>query len=342
MLHRALVDRDRRPGLRVVVARLGEQSGQVLVAHVERARQRFVGEAVGGDRLDAWRGAAADDRDRGGRRDRQLVGEAFHDAELFGVGAGAALLGEHPRGGVGGRADLLEHAPVPDLGDRALEGNAFVLQERVEAHHAQAHGALAQGGVAGPGHGIGGACDEVAEHVVEEAHDVLDEARVVAPGIKGLDVERGQTADRGALRVVVIAAGRQGDLAAQVGHLDVEARQLVVLRDRPVHVVAEQDVGLAGLDARGQDADPQIARLDLSDDRAVLGRGQRPLGVVLDRAHEGVGHNHAVMQVQRLAVGIAAGGPADLDELLDLRVRDRHVAGRRAAPERALADREGQ
>ena len=74
----------------------------------------------------------------------------------------------------------------------------------------------------------------------------------------------------------------------------------------------------------------------------LTGTGERPLGVLLDRAHEGVGHDHAVVQIQRLAVGVAAGGPADLDELLDLGVRDRHVAGRRAAPQRALADGQRQ
>ena len=60
----------------------------------KRARQRLVVVDVGRRRLDAGRGAAADDRDRGGRRDRQLVGEALLDAEVGGVRAGAALLGQ--------------------------------------------------------------------------------------------------------------------------------------------------------------------------------------------------------------------------------------------------------
>jgi hypothetical protein len=42
--------------------------------------------------------------------------------------------------------------------------------------------------------------DEVLQHVVEEAHDVLDEGRVVAPLQEGLGVDRGQAADRGALQ----------------------------------------------------------------------------------------------------------------------------------------------
>src|SRR3546814_18334692 len=48
------------------------------------------------------------------------------------------------------------------------------------------------------------------------------------------------------------------------------------------------------------------------------------------------------MQVQRLAVRIAAGRPADFDEFLDFRMVDRQVAGGRAAPQRTLADRQGQ
>src|SRR3546814_3759819 len=44
------------------------------------------------------------------------------------------------------------------------------------------------------------------------------------------------------------------------------------------------------------------------------------------------------MQVQRLAVEVAA-GLADFEELLDFGMRDVEIAGRRAAPQRALADR---
>src|SRR3546814_6537948 len=54
--------------------------------------------------------------------------------------------------------------------------------------------------------------------------------------------------------------------------------------------------------------------------------------------YEGVGDQHAVMQVQRLAVEVAA-GLADFEELLDFGMRDVEIAGRRAAPQRALADR---
>src|SRR3546814_1834342 len=89
-------------------------------------------------------------------------------------------------------------------------------------------------------------------------------------------------------------------------------------------------------------AHPEGARAHIADYCVVLRAGQAPLLVLLDRAHEGIADHDAVVQVQRLAVGVAAGRSAQLDELLDLGMRDRDVAGRRAAPQRALADRQGE
>jgi hypothetical protein len=156
----------------------------------------------------------------------------------------------------------------------------------------------------------------------------------------GLEVQRGEAAYRRALLAEAVDAGGQRDLAAQVRGLDLQAGELLVLGQVLVHVVDEDDVGLAGLDARLQDADPQAAGRDLAQRRAVLGRGQRPLLVGLDRAHEGVGDEDAVVQVERLAVGVAAIGAPDLDELLDLGMADRDIDRRRAAAQRALRDRE--
>ena len=102
--------------------------------------------------------------------------EALHHAALGGVRAGAALLGQHARGRVGLAAQVLEQAHVPRLGQRAFERHVLRLQEGVEAHQAQAHRALAHGGVDGALHAGRRAVDEVLQHVVEEAHDVLDEA----------------------------------------------------------------------------------------------------------------------------------------------------------------------
>ncbi len=140
----------------------------------------------------------------------------------------------------------------------------------------------------------------------------------------------------------MVDAGRQGDLAAQVRGLDLEARQLVMLRHRLVHVIDEDQVRLAGLDARRQDADPQRPRRKLALYGAVLRAHERPFLVVLDGAHEGVGDEKAVVQVGRLAVGIATGRTADLDEFLDLGMVDREIDRRRSAAQRSLADRQGQ
>ena len=140
----------------------------------------------------------------------------------------------------------------------------------------------------------------------------------------------------------MVDAGRQRDLAAQVGGLDLEAGQLVMLGPCIVHVIDEHQVRLAGLDAGGQDADPEVARRHLALHGAVLGADQRPFLVVLDGAHEGVGDQQAVVKVERLAVGITAGRPADLDELLDLGMVHRQVDRRRATAQRTLADRQRQ
>ena len=94
VLHAALGQRDRGPDFLVVHAALGEQLLQVPVAHGEAAGQRLLQEDVGRDRLDPGLELPAMMRDRGGRRDRHLVGEALHDAVVRGVRARAALLGE--------------------------------------------------------------------------------------------------------------------------------------------------------------------------------------------------------------------------------------------------------
>ena len=337
---RALVDGDRGPDVVGVPTLLGQQGLQVLVAHAERARQGLVGEGVGDVGLDTRRGAAADDRDRGGRRDRQLVGKPLVEPVIGRVRARPALGGERPRRRVGMAPDMAEYVAVPCLRRGRFDRHALALQEGVEAHHAEAHRTLSPGGVFGPRHAVGRLLDEILEHVVEEAHHVLDEERIAAPFEIGLEVERGQAADRGPLLAVMVGPGRQGDLAAQVRHPDLEPGELVMLGRRAVHMVDEDEIGLAGLDPAGQQPDPQRTRLDAADNRLVLGADERPFLVVLDRAHEGVGDDHAVMQIQRLAVGVAAGRAADLDELLDLGVVDADIDRRGAAPERALRNRQ--
>ena len=141
---------------------------------------------------------------------------------------------------------------------------------------------------------------------------------------------------------MLVEPRRQRDLRAQVRGLHLEPGQLVVLGPGVVHVVGVDDVGLAGLDPRREDAYPQRPRRDLLHQRAVFRRNQRPFLIRLDRAHEGVGQQHAVVQVQRLAIRIATGGAADFDEFLDLGVLDRDVDRGRPTPQRTLADRERQ
>ena len=211
----------------------------------------------------------------------------------------------------------------------------------MEAHHAEADRALALGAVLGARHLVGRAGDIVGEHVVEEAHDVLDEQLVAVPLVPGLEVERREAADRGAVGAEMVLAGRQRDLRAQVRGRHLEAEVAVMLGHRPVHLVDEDDVGLAGREAGLDQLLEQAAGVDLAALGAVLGAAQHELGAVAHRFHELVGDEHAVVQVQRLAVEVAR-RLADLEELLDLGVRDVEVAGGRAAPQRALADRQRQ
>ena len=128
---------------------------------------------------------------------------------------------------------------------------------------------------------------------------------------------------------------------AQVRGRDLEPELAVMLGHHPVHGVGEHDVGLAGGEAGLDQLLEQRARIDRGADRAVLGALELPFGAVAHRFHERVGHQHAVVQVERLAVEVAR-RLADLEELLDLGVADVEVAGGRAAPQRALADRQRQ
>ena len=190
VLDAAALLEDRVPHLLAVLRLLLEQLLEVRVLDREAARQRLVGVDVGRDRLDAGAGAAGDDRDRRGRRDRHLAAEALHHAHVGGVGAGPALLGEHHRRLVDLGADVLEDLEVPALRHRPFERQVARLEEGVEAHHAEADRALALGAVLGARHLVGRAGDVVGEHVVEEAHDVLDELLVLVPLVPGFEVER--------------------------------------------------------------------------------------------------------------------------------------------------------
>src|SRR3546814_11040159 len=76
--------------------------------------------------------------------------------------------------------------------------------------------ALARGRVPGALHRGRCLVDEILQHVVEEAHDVLDEGRIVLPLEVLLEVQRRQAADGGALFAMMVLDGRPGDLAVEV------------------------------------------------------------------------------------------------------------------------------
>src|SRR3546814_5683686 len=78
----------------------------------------------------------------------------------------------------------------------------------------------------------------------------LDERLVAVPLVPGFEVQRGEAADRGAIVAEMVAARRQRDLRAEVRGRDLEAEVAVMLGHHPVHLVDEDDVGLAGREAR--------------------------------------------------------------------------------------------
>ena len=341
MLHRAFVLEDRGPDFRRVEAFPVQQGFKLLVLHRERARQGLVGVDVGRDRLDAGRRAAADDRDRRGWGDRHLVAEAGHHAGVTCVFAGATLLGELDRGGIGALTDRLEDLVVPDLRHGAFHGDVHLLQERVEAHHAEANRALTLGGIDRAVHFGRGALDEVFQHVIEEAEHVFDEGLVFRPFEIFLGIHRGQAAHSRPVDAAMVDAGRKGDFRAEVrlGHL--EAQLALVGRHGIVHRVGEQQIGFAGLHAQLEDLLPQLAGVDRLQHLPRLRRDQAELFIIADGFHEGVGDVQAVVQVQGLAVEVARRF-ADFQEFFDFRVVDVEVTGSRAAAQGALRNRERQ
>ena len=59
----------------------------------------------------------------------------------------------------------------------------------MEAHCAEAHGALAHGGILRARDRIGRVIDEVLKNVVEELHRIRDELRVILPIIEVFEIE---------------------------------------------------------------------------------------------------------------------------------------------------------
>lgn len=123
VLDRAFGDGDVGPGGVVVAAFGGQELLKVAVADGEAAGEGFLEEDVGGDGFDAGAGVAGNDGDGGGGGDCHFIGEAFHEAVIGRVGAGAAFLGEGFRCEVGAGADVFEDFDVPGFCHRGFEGD---------------------------------------------------------------------------------------------------------------------------------------------------------------------------------------------------------------------------
>src|SRR5262249_14274271 len=146
---------------------------------------------------------------------------------------------------------------VPALRERALERNAVRLEERVEAHRAESDGALALGGVPRVRHARGRRRDVLLEHIVEEAKQVLDEERLPAPLVPGLEVNGREAADRRARLAVVVSPRRQQDLAAEIRLAHGEPELALMLRQSAVRGVDEEQIRLARLQAGLEDLLPE-------------------------------------------------------------------------------------
>src|SRR3546814_3190833 len=82
--------------------------------------------------------------------------------------------------------------------------------------------------------------------VVEHPHHVLDKALVAVPFVPGFEIEAGEAADCGAIIAEMVAPRGQRDLAAQIRGRDLQPQVAVMLGHHAVHLVDEDDVGLAG------------------------------------------------------------------------------------------------
>src|SRR3546814_4584663 len=91
-----------------------------------------------------------------------------------------------------------------------------------------------------------------------------------------------------------------------------------MLGHHPVHLVDEDDVGLAGREARLDQLLEQAARVDGAAHALVLGAAQVELGAVAHGLHELVGEEDAVVEVERLAVEDARRSEEHTSELQSL------------------------
>src|SRR5690606_22306509 len=127
--------------------------------------------------------------------------------------------------------------------------------------------------------------------------EILDEARIAAPLVPGIEVHRREAADRRAPCTGMVRSRRQQDLAAEIRLAYREPELALMRRQAPISGIDEQQVRLAGLQARLEDLLPQEPRRDSLDRLAGHGASQRERTIVAHGLHELVGDRNAVMQV---------------------------------------------
>ena len=76
------------------------------------------------------------------------------------------------------------------------------------AHHPKPDRAFTHGAIARPRHGIGRGINEGLQHIIQEAHHIGDELRLILPLKPGLKIERRQAAHRRALFPMLVNPGR--------------------------------------------------------------------------------------------------------------------------------------
>ena len=273
------------------------------------------------------------------------------------AGVGAALGGEVAGGGVGVEGDGFHEFVVEFDGFRRGEADAALEEGVLEAHDAEADGAVAEVRALG---GLGGVEIDV-DDIVEGADGDMDgllEHLVVERAV-GLDVgvedDGAEVADGG-----FILAGVQRDLGAEVRGVDDAG---VVLRAAEVAGVLECDPGVAGLEEHFEHLLPDLDGGDfLAGDFPLAGEflvvavaflelaavgvvevgdfvraEEGPVFAGLHALHEEVGDPVRGVEVVG-AAAVVAGVAAELEEVLDVVVPGLEVGAAGAAALAALVD----
>mmetsp|Transcript_85769 Transcript_85769/g.191778 ORF Transcript_85769/g.191778 Transcript_85769/m.191778 type:complete len:753 (-) Transcript_85769:7-2265(-) len=244
----------------------------------------------------------------------------------------------------------LEDILVQLLRAVALEGQAHDHEGVGKALDTKSDGSVPHVGAPGLLDGVVVAVDDLVEVARGHPRHLVEALEVVLPAHvarrEGREGDGGEIADGDLVRRGVL-----DDLGAEVGAVDGAEVLLVGLAIRSVLV---EHVGRARLHLRLQDAEPELLRLDrllalarglelrvhalevLAPDvhealaglrvEGLIGAEERPLAVLLDAAHEEVGHPEAVEEVARALLLLAVVLP-HLQEVEDVRVPGLQVHG---------------